>query len=168
MPTAGNQKWLRPLSAPAFTVPVPPEVTAPEEVLDFGLDIASTAFGDSVRARMAGAAVRAGPERAASGASTVRRTAGAMVFDAAGVRAAGATAVVAMLTARAGTAAGAASVPTAPRGVTATAVTADTLSMARNRARTVDRARRRRVGISMPGGSARWRTTSTGRSSLPT
>src|SRR5918993_5393223 len=100
MPTAGNQKWLRPLSAPALTVPDPPEVTAPEEVFDFGLDIASTAFGDSVRARSTGAVVRAAPVRAGSGASSVRRTAGAMVRDADGVSAAGATAGVAILATR--------------------------------------------------------------------
>src|SRR5829696_6178809 len=104
MPTAGNQKWLRPLSAPARTAP---EVPAPDDDFDFGLDIASTAFGDSVRARMAGAVVRVGPVRGASGASSVRLTAGAMVRDAAGARSAGSTVVVAILGPRAVTAAGA-------------------------------------------------------------
>ena len=81
-------------------MPEPPELPALPRSSDFdfglGLEIASTAFGESVRARIAGAVVRAGPERAASGTSTVRRTAGATARDAAGVSAAGATTVVAI------------------------------------------------------------------------
>src|SRR5690349_13221611 len=71
IPTAGNQKWLRPLSEPAGTL-WPPPLGPPDEPRfdDFALGRASAARTAIVLVRTAAGVVRTAPRRTGSVAST--------------------------------------------------------------------------------------------------